>query len=186
MKKLLELFWTFFKIGAFTFGGGMAMIPLVQDEVVEKKKWLSNDEMLDMIAIAESTPGVIAVNTATYVGYNIGKFWGSLIATIGVVLPSLVMICVIAYFFDDFLNIPVVSVIFKGIRIGVSVLILNAAIKMYKGIDKTIINYVIILIALTLSLLTSINSIFIILIGAVLGLVTQLILKKKDGEINDN
>ena len=179
MKSIIELFWTFFKIGAFTFGGGLAMIPLVQNEVVEKKKWLTNDEMMDLIAIAEATPGVIAVNTATYVGYRIGKFWGSLLATIGVVLPSLIVICIIAFFFDEFLAIPVVNAIFKGIRLGVSVLIFNAAIKMFKGIKKTLVNYVIIILALMFSLFVDINSIYIILIGAVLGVISQLIFTKE-------
>ena len=182
MKKLFELFYAFFKIGLFTFGGGLAMIPLIQSEVVDKKKWLTDDEMLDMIAIAESTPGVIAVNTATYVGYRIGKFWGSLFATIGVVLPSLIIIIIIAFFFDDFLEIPVVDAIFRGVRIGVAVLIFNAAAKLYKKINKTFVNYVIIIIALGLSLFTDINSIYIILIGAILGLITQILFTKEKGE----
>ena len=186
MKKIFELFWTFFKIGLFTFGGGLAMVPLIQSEVVDRKKWLTDDQMLDMIAIAESTPGVIAVNTATYVGYKISKFWGSLIATIGVVLPSLIIICIIAFFFNDFLEIPIVDAIFRGIRIGVSVLIFNAALKLYKGINKTIVNYGIIIIALALSLLTEMNSIFIILIGAALGLLTQMFFSKEMRKDNDN
>ena len=184
MKVLSKLFWTFFRIGLFTFGGGLAMIPLVQNEVVDKKKWLTDDEMNDMIAIAEATPGVIAVNTATFVGYKIGKFWGALIATIGVVLPSLIVICIIAYFFHDFLEIPVVAAVFKGIRIGVAVLIFNAAFKMFKKIDKTIVNYIIIIIALGLSLFTNINSILIIILGAVIGIISQVILTRKKEDID--
>ncbi|MFA6627534.1 MAG: chromate transporter, partial [Bacilli bacterium] len=127
MKILWHLFITFFKIGAFTFGGGLAMLPFIQDEMVRKHGWITEDEMLDIIAVAESTPGVIAVNTATFVGYKVKKFWGSLVATIGVILPSLFIICIIAMYFKDFLAIPAIAAIFKGIRAGVAVLILNAA-----------------------------------------------------------
>ncbi|HEY8444986.1 MAG TPA: chromate transporter [Bacilli bacterium] len=184
MKKIWELFSTFFRIGLFTFGGGLAMIPLVQHEVVEKKKWLTDDEMLDMIAIAESTPGVIAVNTATFVGYKVGKFWGSLFATIGVVIPSVIVISIIALFFENFLQIEVVAAIFRGIRVGVIFLIFNAAIKIYKKSPKTLVTYVIIIIAILLSIFTSINSIYIILIGATIGILSQVILTPK-GVKND-
>ena len=104
MNRNLELFFTFFKIGAFTFGGGYAMIPLIHHELVERKKWINDDEMVNMVAIAESTPGVIAVNSATFVGYKINKFWGSLFATLGVVLPSFVVICLVALYFENFLK----------------------------------------------------------------------------------
>lgn len=185
MKKLWELFSTFFKIGLFTFGGGLAMIPFVQSEAVEKKKWITDDEMLDIIAIAESTPGVIAVNTATFVGYKIGRFWGSLFATLGVVIPSLVIICVIALFFENFMEIEVVATIFQGVRIGVTVLIFNATIKLYNKCPKTFVSYIIMVIALVLSIFTNINSIYIILIGAVLGILSQLI-KVNDKRAKDD
>lgn len=179
MKKLWELFSTFFKIGLFTFGGGLAMIPHVQHEFIEKKKWLTDDEMLDMIAIAESTPGVIAVNTATFVGYKIGKFWGSLLATIGVVLPSMIIICVIALFFDRFMEIKVIAAIFSGIRVGVTFLVFNAALKIYKQSPKTLVTYLIIILALILSIFDVLNSFYIILIGASIGILSQVIISRK-------
>ena len=116
MSVYADLFSTFFKIGAFTFGGGYAMIPLIQSDVVEKKGWINEEEMLDMIAIAESTPGVMAVNSATFVGYRIGGFWGSVCATIGVVIPSFFIILLITLFLDKFRSNPWVDAAFKGIR----------------------------------------------------------------------
>lgn len=181
MKKLWQLFLTFFKIGAFTFGGGLAMLPFIQDEMVRKKQWLSEDEMLDIVAIAESTPGVIAVNTATFVGYKIKGFWGSLIATIGVILPSLIIICLIAMYFHDFLNIPIVAYIFKGIRAGVSVLIFNAAFKLYKNVKKGVFTYIILAASFLISLFTKIDSIFIILAGALVSIIYHVITNHKKG-----
>ena len=107
LKDLWTLFITFFKIGAFTFGGGLAMIPLISKEIVEKKKWMTDEEMIDMIAIAESTPGVIAVNSATFVGFRTHKVLGALIATLGVTLPSFVIICIISIFYEKFMEIEV-------------------------------------------------------------------------------
>ncbi|HHU56110.1 MAG TPA: chromate transporter [Acholeplasmataceae bacterium] len=187
MKKLWELFITFFKIGLFTFGGGLAMIPHVQHEVVQKKKWITDDEMLDMIAIAESTPGVIAVNTATYVGYRVGKFWGSLVATIGVVIPSVIIICIISVFFNRFSENKVIMAIFNGIRVGVLYLIFNAGLKIYKKTHKTLISYFIILLALVLSITKIFDSIFIILIGASIGIISQIIMPRiKKVEMQDD
>jgi chromate transporter len=179
MKKLWELFVVFFKIGLFTFGGGMAMIPIIKSEIVTKKKWITDDEMLNIIAIAESTPGVIAVNSATFVGYKVGKFWGSLLATIGVVLPSLIIICIIAAFFQDFLNYPYVKEIFKGIRIGVSVLIFNAGIKLFKQSPKSTFVYIIIGLTIVLRIVTNIDAIILILSGATASIIVQLIMEKR-------
>lgn len=179
MKKLGELFGIFFKIGLFTFGGGLAMIPFIKEEIVSKRGWITEDEMLNIIAIAEATPGVIAVNSATFVGYKIGKFWGSLLATIGVVLPSLIVIMIIATFFNDFLTYPYVGAIFKGIRVGVTVLIFNAGLNLFKKSTKGALVYFLVVLALVLSILTSINSIFIILMGAAIALVVQLAGEKK-------
>lgn len=179
MKKLWELFIVFFKIGLFTFGGGMAMIPNIKSEIVTKKKWITDDEMLNIIAIAESTPGVIAVNSATFVGYKIGKFWGSLIATIGVVMPSIIVICIIAAYFKDFLEYPYVKEIFKGIRVGVSVLILNAGIKLFKQSPKSALVYIIIGLTIVLRILTNIDSIILILSGASLSIIVQIVMERR-------
>lgn len=132
MNILLNLFLTFAKIGAFTFGGGYAMISLIENICVERKAWITHDEMMDITVIAESTPGPIAINCATYVGYKKAGMPGAVIATLGIVLPSFLIIYVIASFMDNFLELKLISAAFKGIRLGVGVLILNAGVTMLK------------------------------------------------------
>ena len=135
MNKKLELFLSFFKIGAFTFGGGYAMVPLIREEMVERKGWIKDEEMLDLLAIAESTPGVIAVNSATFVGYKVAGFWGSFFATLGVILPSFLLFFS-CNLFENFLKIKEIANTFRGIRAGVTVLIFNAGLKFYRQIPK--------------------------------------------------
>ena len=134
---LFELFITFFKIGLFTFGGGYAMISLVKEECIDKKKWIDNEEFLNLIAIAESTPGPIAINMATYIGYKKCKMTGAILSTIGVVLPSLIVIYIIAVFFKDFLQIKIVADAFFGIRIAVSIIIVKTAFNLIKNEIET-------------------------------------------------
>ena len=137
MKDLLDLFWTFFKVGMFTFGGGYAMIAVVEDACVGEKKWITHEEMMELIVIAESTPGPIAINCSTYVGYKEKGILGAAAATVGMVLPSLLIICAIAMFLDSFLEIALIANAFQGIKVGVGVIIINAGIKMLKDIPKT-------------------------------------------------
>ena len=132
MSILWELFLTFAKIGLFTFGGGYAMISIIENICVEKKAWITHDEMMDITVIAESTPGPIAINCATYVGWKRGGVPGSLAATLGVVLPSFVIIYLISGVLDGFLDIPWVANAFRGIRIGVGLLIFSVALSMLK------------------------------------------------------
>lgn len=134
---MLDLFLTFFKIGLFTFGGGYAMIAVVEDACVENKKWITHEEMMELIVIAESTPGPIAINCATYVGYKEKGFRGAVAATVGMVLPSLLIICAIAMFLERFLEIGIIASAFQGIQVGVGIIIVNAGIKMLKDIPKT-------------------------------------------------
>ena len=134
---LLELFISFAKIGVLTFGGGMAMLPMLQRELVENKKWVTEEEILDYYAIGQCTPGIIAVNTATFVGRKRRGFFGGLAATLGVVFPSLVIITIIAAFLANFADIPAVKNAFAAIRICVCVLVINAVIKLVK---KTVID----------------------------------------------
>ena len=134
---MLELFFTFMKIGLFTFGGGYAMIALIEDICVEKKKWLTHEEMMNVTIVAESTPGPIAINCATYTGYCRGGFKGSVAATVGVVLPSFVIIYTISMFLDNFLEIRAVASAFQGIKLAVGLLILNAGLNMLKKMKKT-------------------------------------------------
>ena len=136
MNLLLELFLTFAKIGLFTFGGGYAMISLIENNCVEKKKWISHDEMMNITVIAESTPGPIAINAATFVGYRKAGFSGALIATFGIVLPSFIIIYIISAFFDNFLEITVIANAFRGIKPAVGILILDAGIGMISKMPK--------------------------------------------------
>lgn len=187
MKKLklaLKLFLTMLKIGAFTFGGGYAMIALLEHEFVEKKKWIEKDEFYDVVAISESTPGPIAINSATYIGYKVAGALGSTFATIGICIPSLFIIYLISLFFDAFLSFTLVQCAFKGIQVCVCYLILSAGIKMAKKQLKnplSIILFSITLVAfITLSLLAvKFSSIFYILIGAGVSVLVNLILSAR-------
>ena len=136
MPILIDLFLTFAKIGLFTFGGGYAMISLIENDCVEKKRWITHDEMMDVTVIAESTPGPIAINCATYVGYKKGRLPGAIIATLGMVLPSFIIIFLISKFFDRFLEIAWISNAFRGIKIAVGILIVDAAVKMLIKMKK--------------------------------------------------
>lgn len=136
MNILLDLFLTFAKIGLFTFGGGYAMISIIENNCVERKKWITHDEMMNITVIAESTPGPIAVNCATFTGYKKAGFIGSIAATLGMIVPSFVIIYLISMFLDNFLEITVIANAFKGIKIAVGILILNAATTMIKKMPK--------------------------------------------------
>ena len=187
LRTCLSLFITMFKIGLFTFGGGYAMVAVIQRELAEKKKWISQEEYLDVVAIAESTPGPIAINSATFVGYKIGRVMGSVFATLGVVLPSFIIIFAISLFFDEFLGLEFVGYAFKGIQAGVAFIILSAGIKMFRSIKKSVFNlvlFILTVIALTLLDLFAINfsTVFFVLIGGVIGITAYLITLIKNKE----
>ena len=145
---MLELFLTFAKIGLFTFGGGYAMLSLIEDICVEKKKWITHEEMMNVTVVAESTPGPIAINCATYVGYQQKGMAGAVAATLGIVLPSFVIIYVISMFLDNFLEITVIASAFKGIKLAVGLLILNAGLNMLQKMKKTSLSRGIVLASL--------------------------------------
>ena len=136
MNLLIDLFLTFAKIGLFTFGGGYAMISVIENNCVERKQWITHDEMMDVTVIAESTPGPIAINCATFTGYKKAGFMGALVATFGIVLPSFVVIYLISMLLDNFLELTIIANAFKGIKIAVGLLILDAAITMLKKMHK--------------------------------------------------
>ena len=136
MDQILELFFTFIKIGTFTFGGGYAMISMIENNCVENKKWISHEDMMNIAVIAESTPGPIAINCATFVGYKKKGIPGAVAATVGVVLPSFFIICLIAFVLDHFLEITVIANAFCGIKLAVGILILDAAVKMIQKLQK--------------------------------------------------
>ena len=174
-KILCSLFASMFKIGLFTFGGGYAMIAFLEREFVEKKNWLSHDEFMDLIVIAESTPGPIAINCATYIGYKVGNGSGAVAATLGMVMPSFCIIYLISLFFNQFLSITWVSSAFRGIQSCVVFLILSAGLKMLKKIKKTLFSISVTAITFV-SMVTfwllgvRFSSVFYILISGCLGL----------------
>jgi len=178
IEKLRSLFLTFFKIGIFTFGGGYAMIPLIEYETVERHQWIGSKELLDVFAIAQAAPGVIAVNTATFIGYKVAGFWGALFATVGVILPSFMIISIISLFFIQFQKIEWVAYAFSGIRVGVIVLILGAVVNLGKKNQYTPLTVLVLVLAFCMAAFTKINIIFLIIGGALIGIVYQVILKK--------
>lgn len=182
LYKIWLLFLTFFKIGAFTFGGGYAMIPLIQKEVADKRKWITEEDILDIIAIAESTPGPIAVNSATFVGFKAAGFWGAFASTLGVVLPSFVIITVIAYLLNNFSEYKGVKYAFFGVRAGVLALIIKGLLSMYKQAKKSSsspISYIIMGAAFVLVAFLKVNVLLVLIGCAVFGLVTSIIISRR-------
>ncbi len=179
LKLLFEIFWVFFKIGAFTFGGGYAMIPLISRETVENKKWISDQDILDIVAIAESTPGPIAINSATFVGYRVAGVLGSAFATLGTVIPSFIIILLISFVLNEFQNITVVRYAFEGIRAGVLALIIKAFWTMYKKTPKNLISYIISVLAFVLAAIVKLNVLYCIIACAVIGLTSSFIAERR-------
>lgn len=178
-STLLRLFLTFLKIGAFTFGGGYAMIPLIQREAVEKQQWVTDDDILEIIAIAESTPGPIAINAATFVGFRTCGFWGAFCATFGVVLPSFVIITIISRVLQQFQELRAVRYAFMGIRAGVLALILKALWGMYRKCPKHPMAYIIAAMAFVLVALLDVDVMLVILLCAALGLVSSWLAERR-------
>lgn len=173
MKELWELFIVFARIGGFTFGGGYAMLPIIQREVVEKKQWATDEEVLDYYAIGQSTPGIIAVNTATFIGYKRKGIIGGIIATLGMVFPSIVIITTIATFFEHFQEYPIVNYAFGGIRVAVVALILDAVIKMWdKSVKDWIGIFLFVLSFFTIAFL-KVSPIVIIVLSALVGIIIK-------------
>lgn len=174
-----ELFKTFFKIGAFTFGGGYAMIPLIQKEVAENRDWITTEDILDIVAIAESTPGPLAINSATFVGYKVAGFWGAFASTLGVVLPSFAIISVISMVLRQFESLQVVQFAFNGIRAGVLALICKALYSMYKKCPKNGFSYAVMLAAFLCVAFLKIDFIYVILGCALAGLLFSMFTRSK-------
>jgi len=179
MKRILQIFLTFFKIGAFTFGGGYAMIPIIQKEMVENKKWITDADIIEIIAIAESTPGPIAINSATFVGYRVAGFWGAFAGTLGVILPSFVIIFIISGILREVYSFPAVRYAFEGIRAGVLALLIKALVSMFKQVPKGLVSYIIMGAALIISAFFEINVIFILIGCALVGLISSLIAERR-------
>ena len=182
VKTLWQVFSSFFKIGAFTFGGGYAMIPLIQKEAVEKRRWVTDDDILEVIAIAESTPGPIAINSATFVGYKAAGILGSVCATLGVVLPSFMVILLLSFVLRQFQELEAVRYAFAGIRAGVLALLVKALWSMYQKSPKGWPSYVVMAGAFILTAVFDFNVIFVIIGCGVFGLVTSLCLERRNGK----
>ena len=187
VKSLETLFFTFFKIGLFTFGGGYAMIALLEEEFIQRRKWLDKDEFLDMTAIAESTPGPVAINSATYLGYKLAKVPGAATATVAVCLPSFLIIYAISLFFEPFTQLTVIANAFKGIQVCVIYLIFSAGVRMLKALDKspfaTGVLAAVMLVMVGLSLAgVSVSSILLILLSGAAGVAAWLIGRRKEGK----
>lgn len=173
MKQLLDLFFTFARIGGLTFGGGYAMLPILQREVVEKRKWVTNEEIMDYYAIGQCTPGVIAVNTATFIGQKCAGNIGGIVATLGVIFPSLIIITIIAAFLQNFADLAVVKNAFAGIRICVSVLIINAVMKLWKSSVIDIATTVIFFIVFICAIFTNISPIIFVFCAGISGVLLK-------------
>ncbi len=178
-KRLLQAFWSFFKIGAFTFGGGLAMIPLIQKEAVEKQGWVTDDDILEIVAIAESTPGPIAINAATFVGYRAAGILGSACATFGVVLPSFLIILAISFVLREFQDLKAVQYAFWGIRAGVLAMLLKALWTMFQKSKKGWVGYIAMAAAFILTAVLDVHVLIIIGSCAVFGLVTSLLIGRR-------
>ena len=192
MSILLELFFTFAKIGLFTFGGGYAMISIIENQCVERKKWISSDEMMNMTVIAESTPGPIAINCSTFAGYKRAGIPGAFAATLGMVMPSFLVIYFISMYLDNFLELSIIANAFKGIKIGVGFLILNAGITMLKKMPKKKLSKVIMICSCITMLCINffawkISSISLMVVAAIASLVLFNIqeIQKQKGSVKE-
>lgn len=185
IKKSLKLFIVFLKIGAFTFGGGYAMIPFIEKEIVEKNEWIKSEDIVDIFAIIQSVPGVIAVNSSTFVGYRVAGIAGALAATLGVILPSFVVISVIALFLYDFKNYPYITEAFNGIRAGVTALMVSVVIKLGKSSVKGTIPLIIAIAAFLSLTFFGVEAIPVLIIAGIFGLVITTFRNNKIQMNND-
>lgn len=180
MNELINLFLSFARVGVLTFGGGYAMLPMLQKEIVEKNKWASDEELMDYYAIGQCTPGVIAVNTATFVGQRVKGILGGIVATLGVVFPSVVIITVVAACISNFSDLRIVQNAFAGVRVCVCVLILNAVIKLWKTsvVDK--VTLVIFTVVFLGSVFTDLSPVIFVIISAIAGIVIKNIKERNE------
>ncbi|SHE47918.1 chromate transporter [Clostridium fallax] len=171
MNKSVKMFLSFLKIGAFTFGGGYAMIPLIEAEVVNKNNWITKEEFMDILVMSQSLPGALAINSAIFIGYKIGGFLGAILGLLGVVLPSFLIILIVATAFMQFRDNYYVNLAFKGISAAVPMLVLIAVVSLSKSVPKTKVNYVLIVLAVILLTVFKVNPVFVIIAAAIFGII---------------
>lgn len=169
MKELTDLFFTFCRIGGLTFGGGYAMLPILQKEVVDNRKWATEEELLDYYAVGQCTPGIIAVNTATFVGNKVRGISGAIAATAGVVFPSLIIITIIAAFIQNFVGLETVQHAFAGIRVVVTVLVFNAVVKLWKAGVKDYIGIILFITTFIISEIFNLSPVYIVISAIFIG-----------------
>jgi len=179
LKRIRKLFFVFFRIGAFTFGGGLAMIPFIKREIVDNNHWIEEEDIVDIFAIVQSVPGVIAVNSAIFVGYRIAGFLGALASAVGVVLPSFVVISVIASFFSNFKSIPIFANAFEGVSAGVAALITTALFQLIKPSIKDNYGWIIACAAFVIMAVTNISAVYVLSASAVVGIIISCVKKRK-------
>lgn len=179
LKKVRKLFFVFFRIGAFTFGGGLAMIPFIKREIVDNNGWIGEEDIVDIFAMVQSVPGVIAVNSAIFVGYRVAGMWGAVASAVGVVLPSFIVISAIALFFSSFKNIPVIAKAFEGINAGVVALIITALFQLIKPSIKDNYGWGIAAVVFIIMSLTDISAVYVLLVSAAAGIIISYIKKRK-------
>ena len=179
MNTLIDLFFTFCRIGGLTFGGGYAMLPMIQKEIVKEKKWATEEEVLDYYAVGQCTPGIIAVNTATFIGYKVQGIIGAIVATLGVVFPSLIIITIIAALLKNFASYAIIQHAFSGIRVVVIALIISAILKLAKTSIKNSITLIIAILAFISVAFVNLSPIYIVVAAACVGLISKLIRGRK-------
>lgn len=185
MKELIDMFLTFARVGGFTFGGGYAMIPILQRELVENKKWATEEELMDYYAIGQCTPGIIAVNVSTFIGYKLRGLAGAVFATLGMITPSVVIIMIIAGILKNFMDIPWVSHALAGITVCVCVLILDTVIKLAKKTLKSIGAWIISVIVFCISLFTNVPAAVLVVSAGIVGLAVKTVTSKKEDDADD-
>lgn len=181
---LWEIFTTFFKIGAFTFGGGFAMIPIIQKEVVENRNWIKEEDFIDTISISQSSPGPIAVNSSIFVGYRIKGFQGAIVATLGTVLPSFITILLISKFFFQFKDVEVVEKVFMGIRPAVVALIFSTVFGLVYKSRFTYVGLGVALLVTLIIVFSNINPVFIVIAGGLISIIINK-LKNNNEELDE-
>ena len=173
LKKLLQLYWSFFKIGGLTFGGGLSMLPMLERELVQKRKWVTEEEILDCYAIGQCTPGIIAVNTATFVGYKKEKILGGIFATLGMISPSIIVISLVAAFFEMFLSNKWFAHALMGVRSVVCAMLINTVINLGKKSLKSVYSWIICIVILALGFFTKIPTVVLVLMAAAVGIIVN-------------
>ena len=186
LKKLLQLYWSFFKIGGLTFGGGLSMLPMLERELVQKRKWVTEEEILDCYAIGQCTPGIIAVNTATFVGYKKEKILGGIFATLGMISPSIIVISLVAAFFEMFLSNKWFAHAMMGVRSVVCAMLINTVINLGKKSLKSVYSWIICIVILALGFFTKIPTVVLVLMAAAVGIIVNEIKFRREEKKGDS